>query len=148
MPQPPGNEAVSCLMTRQTLSVAACNPCSRLYVVNGRDQQNGSGMLHTTLSRSLLESSSSDVMLSALARAAKASSVGAKTVIADDVESSRLTSPAACTTMTELARQRTHAILCVCSGGDWRYCTLIAAARVCRLSEFAARAYGVEHWLF
>ncbi len=44
----------------------------------------------TTLSKSLLDNSSSEVRLNALARAAKASSVGAKTVIADVVESSRL----------------------------------------------------------
>lgn len=86
--------------------------------------------------------SSSEVKLRALARAAKASSVGAKTVMSDVVESSKFTSPAACMKYTKLVESeiRLSSAENACSGGEWRYSTLIAAARVCRLCDLAARA--------
>ncbi len=62
----------------------------------------------TMLSKSLLDNSSSEVRLRALARAAKASSVGAKTVIADVVESSRFTRPAACIQSFTLGHKVEH----------------------------------------
>ncbi len=73
----------------------------------------------TTLSKSLLDNSSSEVRLNALASAAKASSVGAKTVIADVVESSKFTRPAACIQSFTLGHMSSGTS--ACSGGDWRF---------------------------
>ena len=62
----------------------------RLWPLAGLDIQK-----LTTLSRSLLARSSAGARFKALANAANASSVGAKTVMAAELSSSVLTSPAA-----------------------------------------------------